>query len=174
MHFRPLAQLSACRSDFGLSLKKMMERQYNPAGGNGIAGTGAALVVLLLAACNAVWNAPEGHASDFIQTLVTTPAATQELREFANIAPDRNPEDLLDGLSARVAVDFLRAKEAQGASLDFSRGQVQRLDAARRVVEVHVGYAPAEGGERNQIQFQVLMEKDDQGRWRIDRITGGD
>jgi len=151
-----------------------MERQYNPAGGNGIAWVGAALVVILLAACNAVWNAPEGHARDFIETLVITPAATQKLQEFANIPPDRNPEDLLDGLSARVAVDFLRAKEAQGVSLDFSRGPVQRLDAARRVVDVRVAYAPAESGAHNQIRFQVHMEKDDQGRWRIARITGSD
>jgi len=59
-------------------------------------------------------------------------------------------------------------------SLDFSRGQVQRLNAARRVVDVRATYAPGDRGAHNQIQFQVHMEKDDQGRWRIARITGGD
>ena len=137
-----------------------------------IAWVGGLLLILALG-CDAVRNAPEGQARDFIQTLVMSPAETQRLRELANIATDRDPEDLLDGLSTRVAVDFLRAKEAQGAALDFGRGEVQRVDAIRQVIGVRVSYAPAESGASSEIRFQVYLEKDDQGHWRIARVTGG-
>lgn len=150
-----------------------MERLIYPGGGNRIVQVGSLLVLVLLVACDAVWNAPEGHARDFIQTLVMTPAAIQQLRTLANITVDRNPEDLLDGLSARVAVDFLRAKEAQGVTLDFGHGEVQRTAATQQVVGVRVAYVPAESGANSEIRFQVDMEKDDQGRWRIARVTGG-
>lgn len=164
-----------------------MERRNYPAGGNrevrqgrraygakdAIAWVGSLLMIILAAGCDAVWNAPEGQARDFIQTLVTMPAETQQLHELANIPADRNPEDLLDGLSTRVAVDFLRAKQAQGVTLDFGRGEVQRTDATRQVVGVRVTYAPAGSGANREVRFQVYMEKDDQGRWRIARITGG-
>lgn len=164
-----------------------MERRNYPAGGNrevrqgwhaygakdAILWWGGLLVVISLAACDVVWNAPEGQARDFIQTLVTAPAETARLHELAAIPADRNPEDLLDGLSTRVAVDFLRAKQAQGVALDFSRGQVQRVDATRQVVGVRVTYAPAGGGANGEIGFQVDVEKDEQGRWRIARVTGG-
>jgi hypothetical protein len=172
---------------FGLSLRKMERRNY-PADGNretrrgwhacgarnAITRCGGLLAVILLAACDVVWNAPEGQARDFIQTLVTTPADNQQLHELANIPADRNPEDLLDGLSTRVAVDYLRARQAQGASLDFGRGEVQRTDASRLVVGVRVTYAPPGSATNSEVRFQVHMEKDDQGRWRIARVTGGD
>ena len=186
MHFPRLAQPPGLRR-FWFIIVKMMERQNYPAGGkrevrqgwraNGtkdaITWWGGLLVVILLAACDVVWNAPEGHARDFIQTLVTTPAEAQQLHELANIPADRNPEDLLDGLSTRVAVDFLRAKQAQGVTLDFGRGEVQRVGATRQVVSVRVTYAPAGSGANSEIRFQVYMEKNDQGRWRIARVTGG-
>lgn len=163
---------TAIHGYFWFIIKKMERRNY-PAGGNKITSWGGLLVVILLAACDVVWNAPEGHARDFIQTLVTTPAETEHLHELANIPADRNPEDLLDGLSTRVAVDFLRAKQAQGVTLDFGRGEVQRTDATRLVVGVRATYAPAGGGANSEVRFQVHMEKDDQGRWRIARVTGG-
>lgn len=140
---------------------------------NALAGLGSLLAVILTGGCGVVWNAPEDHARDFIQTLVMSPAETPRLRELANIAADRNPEDLLDGLSARVAVDFLRAKEAQGMALDFVRGEVRQEGAARQVVGVRVRYAPDGSGASGELRFQIHMEMDDQRRWRIARVTGG-
>ncbi len=130
-------------------------------------------MVSLFAACDVVWNVPEGQARDFIQALVTTPTETAQLHELANIPADRNPEDLLDGLATRVAVDFLRAKQAQGVTLDFGRGAVQREEANRKVIGIRVTYAPGGGGANNEVRFQVYMEKDNQDRWRIARVTGG-
>ena len=178
---------TAIHGYFWFIIKKMERRNYYPAGGNrevrqgwrgygakdAIAWVASLLVIILAAGCDVVWNAPEGRARDFIQILVTTPAETEHLHELANIPADRNPEDLLDGLSTRVAVDFLRAKQAQGVTLDFGRGEVQRTDATRLVVGVHATYAPAGSGANSEVRFQVHMEKDDQGRWRIARVTGG-
>ena len=163
---------TAIHGYFWFIIKKMERRNYL-AGGNRVAWVGSLLVIILAAGCDVAWNAPEGHARDFIQTLVTAPAETEQLHELANIPADRNPEDLLDGLSARVAVDFLRARQAQGAALDFGRGEVQRTDATRQVVGVRVTYAPNGSGANSEVRFQVYMEKDDQGRWRIARVTGG-
>lgn len=131
-----------------------------------------ALVLWGLAGCEPFWIAPEGRAQDFIETLVTQPVDAQKLRDIAQVAPDRNPEDLLDGLSARVAVDFLRAKQAQGVVLDFARGDARQINTTRRMVTVRVSYrhpgAPANG----EVRFQVQVEKDNHGQWHIARVTG--
>ena len=52
-----------------------------------------ALFLFGLAGCEPFWNAPEGRALDFAEALVTTPAEIQKLRDIANLAPARNPED---------------------------------------------------------------------------------
>jgi len=130
------------------------------------------MFLLVLAACEPFGNAPEGRALDFAEALVTAPADVQKLRDIANIGPERNPEDLLDGLSVRVALDFLRAKQAQGVTLKFSMGKVQVIDAVRRAISVHVSYLQPGTTANSEVRIQVQIEKDGQGRWRITRVTG--
>lgn len=137
------------------------------------AWVGGAVILLCLTACGALWNAPESRALDFIETLVTAPEDTQKLRDIARIAPDRNPEDLLDGLSARVALAFLRAKQVQGVTLKFALGDVRRIDAARRTVAIRVTYPEPETPANGEVRLQVQARKDDQGQWHITRVTGG-
>jgi hypothetical protein len=125
-----------------------------------------------LVGCELFWNAPEGRAQDFAEALVTTPTDIQKLRDIANLAPDRNPEDLLDGLSVRVALDFLRAKQAQGVALKFALGEARQINASRRAVSVRVSYLQPEMPANGEVRMQVQIEKDARGRWCITRVTG--
>jgi hypothetical protein len=131
-----------------------------------------ALLLLGLAGCESIWNAPEGRALDFAETLVTMPADMQKLRDIANLAPERNPEDLLDGLSVRVALDFLRAKQTQGVALKFALGETRQINVSRRVVSIRVSYLQPGTPANSEVHLQVRIEKDDQGRWCITRVTG--
>lgn len=132
-----------------------------------------ALLLAGLAACEPFWKAPEVRAQEFIETLVTAPPGDgQPLRDIANLSPDRNPSDLLDGLSARVARDFLQAVQAQGVTLKFAQSEVKRINAGQRAVTVRVTYLPPGAPVNSEVRFQVYVEKNDQGDWRIARVTG--
>ncbi len=130
------------------------------------------LLLLGLAGCESFWNAPERRALDFVETLVTAPADTQQLRDIARLAPDRNPEELLDGLSIRVTLDFLRARQAQGVTLKFAQTGARRVTDTRRVITVQASYLQPDTPLNNDVRVQVQLDKDDQGRWCITRVTG--
>src|SRR3972149_3298732 len=91
-----------------------------------------------LTAGEPLWGTPGGRARDFIEALVTAPAETQPLRDIANLAPEQDPEALIDDLSARVGVDFLRARQAQGVSLKFVPGETRRPEDAARTMAHNV------------------------------------
>jgi len=126
-----------------------------------------------LSACHSVSRTPEGRAQEFIEALVTEPTDTEKLREIANIGPDRNPENLVDDLSVRVALDFLRAKLAQGATFKFVPTEVRRMDAKRHAVAILVTYLQSGSPTNDEVRFEVLVEKDNQNHWRIAHVTGG-
>lgn len=129
-------------------------------------------LVLLLAACEPFWSTPEARARDFIEALVTTPAETQPLRDIANLPPEQNPEALIDDLAARVGLDFLRARRTQGVSLKFVQGEARPVDDAHRTVVIHVSYLQPGTPVTGEVRFLVRLEKDDQARWRVARVTG--
>ncbi len=130
------------------------------------------MILFVLAGCGLIWNTPEGRARDFIEALVTAPAEAQALRDIANLPPEQNPEALIDDLSARVGLDFLRARHAQDVSLKFVTGETRRLDEARHTVMIHVSYLQPGTPTTDEVRFLVRIEKDAQGRWRIARVTG--
>lgn len=134
-----------------------------------VAGLGLAL---FLAACEPFWSMPETPARDFIEALVTAPAEARALRDIANLPPEQNPEALVDDLSARVGLDFLRARHAQGAALKFVAGETRQLDATRHTVMVHVSYLQPGTPTTDEVRFLVRIGKDAEGRWRIARVTG--
>lgn len=137
-----------------------------------ITRTAGIWLVSLLAACEPFWNTPESRARDFVEALVTAPAETQPLRDIANIPPEQNPETSIDDLSARVGLDFLRARQAQGVSLKFVAGETRRVDDMHRTVMVRVTYLQPGTPTTGEVRFLVQIEKDEQGRWRIARVTG--
>lgn len=129
-------------------------------------------LVLGLAACEPFWSTPEGRARDFIEALVTAPAQTQVLRDIANLPPEQNPETPIDDLSARVGLDFLRARQAQGVSLKFAQGETRRVNDTHRAVMIHVTYLQPGTPVTGEVRFLVRIDKDTQGRWHITRVTG--
>lgn len=126
----------------------------------------------VLAACEPYWNTPESRARDFIEALVVSPTETQTLRDIANLAAEQNPEALIDDLSARVGLDFLRARQAQDVTLKFVQGEARRADDAHRAVMITVTYLQPGTPVTGEVRFLVRIEKDDQARWRIARVTG--
>jgi hypothetical protein len=129
-------------------------------------------LALALAACEPSWSTPESRARDFIEALVTAPAETQPLRDIANLSPEQSPEALIDDLSARVGLDFLRARHTQGVSLKFVQGETRPADDTHRAVVIHVTYLQPGTPVTGEVRFLVRLEKDDQARWRIARVTG--
>ena len=129
-------------------------------------------LVLGLAACEPFWGTPEARARDFIEALVTAPAETQPLRDIANLSPEQSPEALIDDLSARVGLDFLRARQAQGVSLKFVQGEARPVDEAHHTVVRHVSFLQPGTPVAGEVRFLVRLEKVDQTRWRIARVTG--
>lgn len=130
------------------------------------------VLFLFVTGCEPFWNSPENRALDFAEALVTAPADKQKLRDIAHLSADGNPEDLLDGLSARVALDYLRAKQAQGMTLKFALDGAKQIDALRRQVSIHVSYLQPGTPANSEVRMQVQIEKDGQGRWRITHVTG--
>ena len=130
------------------------------------------VLLLCLTACEPLWSGPDDRAQDFLETLVTAPTDLQKLRDLALLAPERNPEDLLGDLSARVALDFLRAKHAQGVALKFSHDEARGLDATRDSVTIRVAYLAPGTSVSHEVKMHVQLEKNAEGQWRIVRLTG--
>jgi len=134
---------------------------------------------MLLALCVVVgcsrfgFSEPQDRAREFVETLVTAPGASDKLREIARLAPERQPEDLLEGLSAKVTVDFLRARHTQDMALNFAVKDTQKPDNNRRLVTVRVGYADAGKVAEKEWLFHVSVERNETGDWRITRVISG-
>ncbi len=131
-------------------------------------------LVSILAACEPSWITPETRARDFIEALVTAPAEMEQLRDIADLSSERHPEELLDDLSARVGLDYLRAMQARGVTLKFVQGESRRLGETRRTVKVHVTYLQPGSPTIGEVRFLVRIEASGQNRWHIVRVTGDD
>lgn len=149
----------------------MMNRHGHLTSRPGTAWAAGLWLVLGLAACEPFWGTPEARARDFIETLVTAPAETRP-RDIANLPPGQSPEALIDDLSARVGLDFLRARHTQGVSLKFVQGETRPVDDTHRAVVIHVSYLQPGTPVTGEVRFLVRLEKDDQARWRMVRVTG--
>jgi len=139
------------------------------------AKTGGVLLTLcVVVGCSRFgFSEPQDRAREFVETLVTAPGESDKLREIARLAPERQPEDLLEGLSARVTLDFLRARRTQDMALDFAVKDMQTPDNDRRLVTIRVGYAEAGKEAEKELLLQVSVERNGRGDWHITRVTAG-
>jgi len=149
-----------------------MNRRTHKSGKWKTVWVGGMWLLSALTACEPLWNSPESRARDFIEALVMAPAQTQSLRDIGNLPPEQDPNATIDNLSARVGLDFLRARLSQGVTLKFVQGEIRRVDDMHHAVMIHVSYLQPGTLETGEVRFLVRIEKDDQGRWHIARVTG--
>lgn len=129
------------------------------------------LLIGMLSGCEAWWNKPEDRAQAFIEAFIYAPSETAKLRDIAQLPAERNPQELVEGLGARVALDFLRAKQAQGIQLNLVQSAVKHSDASHRIISIRVTDASSVAAVNKDVVFQVYMEKNQQNPWRIVRVT---
>jgi len=129
------------------------------------------LFALLSPACGWMASTPEVRAQEYVEALVLDPQNTEALRSIAN--NPTAPETLVQGLDARVALDYLCARRKQGVPLYFVHSDVRRLGPKRREVVVLASqdYAGVSGKE---VGFQINLEKDEALNWRITRVSAWD
>jgi hypothetical protein len=170
MHFARIAQPPFGVPD--LVYIKVMDRRRNARSNPELRWFAGFWLASNLAACEPIWAAPETRARDFIEALVTSPAEMEKLRDIAKLSSEHHPEELLDDLSARVGLNYLRAMQARDVPLKFVQGESRRLGEARRTVKVHVTYLQPGTPTIGEVRFLVRIEKTGQDRWHIARVTG--
>lgn len=125
-----------------------------------------------LVACSHSSSVAESRARTFVRALIVEPQNQERLREVSLLGPQQAPEDLVDGVLARVAVDYLRAKQGQGTSLAFSAEGMRDLNEHSKIVTVMVA-----AGERQAMQtktrVQVQMEDTPDRGWLVKGVQGG-
>lgn len=146
-------------------------RRMRSGGRERIVGAGGVLVGLVclgglagLAACGLRPSAPESRAEYFVQKLVQSPEATDDLRAVTQLAAGEGPDSLVQDVPTRTALTYLRARARLGAKLGFHVAGASRSEPERRVVEVVASEALAVGADT--VRFQVELQKLD-GDWRV-------
>src|SRR5216684_3442486 len=133
----------------------------------------ALILAVNLAACGFFNSAPESRARDFVKLLIMEPDNDQRLREFSRSGPAQSPLALVDTLTAKVAVDYLRAKHRQGIELDFKVGDVQNQGDSRKVIIIVIDHTKAKAGAPEKVPFSTFVEKGDRG-WVVTRVRAGE
>jgi hypothetical protein len=127
----------------------------------------------VVAGCELFRDAAESRARFFLETLVQEPDNRERLSELSKPADGHGSETVLEGLSTRLAIDYLRARYRQGMTLDLAVTAAQRLDAGRRQVLIAAsanppGLHPESDGR---IRLQVALELSEQRQWLVTRVT---
>ncbi len=113
---------------------------------------------------------PETVARQFVEALLQAPEDAARLRSAAHLAEADDPVALLEGLATHVALDFLRARERQGAVHRISVAETRRPAPQRYVVLLWV-VENADGQAAQNWRFQVSLQKTDNGDWRITAVA---
>jgi hypothetical protein len=133
-----------------------------------------AFIVASLAACGWFQGAPESRAKDFIEILVVDPHDGDRLRALANAPDTQLPAELVQGMAADVALDYLRAKHEQGIAMNFSFGKTHTDEKNYRRVPVVVTLSDVKPVQHYRVQFMVELKKDAKASWRIHRVWASD
>jgi hypothetical protein len=128
----------------------------------------AAAWLVLLAGCDAarVPTSPEARAREFLDAAIRDPQNIERLTQLAG-DPAYATSTGLDSAPVRVGLDYLRARLAQGASLELNAGRAQTLEngAQRIPVAVQPSSEP-----RVSTDFELELEPVGEG-WRLRRVT---
>lgn len=139
-------------------------------------GIGIAVLVVAIAAAMVVaffpgsLRGPETMARQYLEALLQAPGDAARLRALAHLAEADDPEILLEGLATRVALDFLRARERQGAVHNIEVAEARRPTPPVYEVVLWV-VESADGRTVQRRRFQVNLHKADNGDWRIGTVA---
>jgi hypothetical protein len=125
----------------------------------------ALTLLAALAGCQLFQDEAETRALGFIETLVVDPANEARLRELAN---GDDPRKLAGELPVTLGLDFLRARRAQGATVQFVAARVERPDNRHRTVQVLARADGAGGRTGDELGFEVALQRND--GWHILRV----
>ncbi len=134
-----------------------------------IAGILTAMLVINFTGCGFFSSAPENRARDFVKLLIMEPDNDQRLRELSRPDPVRGPLELAETLTAKVALDYLRAKYRQGVNLDFKIGNVQNQGDNRKITIIVATNTKTKAGLSDKVEFYVFLEKGAHG-WQVIRV----
>lgn len=126
--------------------------------------------VLIVAFFPGGLRGPETMARQLVEALLQAPQDSARLRAAARLTETDDPETLLEGLATRVALDFLRARERQGAVHHISVAETRRPSPQRYVVVLWV-VEKADGQAAESRRFQVSLQKAENRDWRIAAVT---
>lgn len=122
----------------------------------------------LLAGCDAtrVPTSPEARAREFLDVAIRDPQNSERLARLAG-DPAYAAYSGLDSAPVRVALDYLRVRLAQGASLELKAGRAQALENGAQRVPVAV---QSSSEPRVTTDFEVELAPVGEG-WRLRRVT---
>ncbi len=128
----------------------------------------AVLMLVSAAGCEFVPGTAQGRARLFVEILVREPQAIERLQEL--VRPGVAPEQLVEGVDARVAVNYLRARARQGLALDFVSTVAQKSAAGERLVIVAVSDSGVRRADEGKARFRVHLVRDDERGWLVARV----
>jgi hypothetical protein len=137
---------------------------------------GALVLTALIAAAVVFFprglRGPETVAGAFVETLMQAPDDMAKLRAAGHLAEDADPLARIGDLPTRIALDFLHARERQGAGhalrvTERRRPAPQRYALTLEVSERGDAEAPAR-------RFALALQQADDGDWRVESIRAVD
>lgn len=133
-----------------------------------VASAGLLITLACVGACSHSDSVAESRARAFVRALVIEPDNQEGLAELSALAPRQTPDDLLDGVLAHVAIDYLRAKKAQGTELTFAVADKKELTENSMVVTVTVAESPTHARTR----LRVTMQDTPEHGWLVTGVQG--
>ena len=113
---------------------------------------------------------PETVAQNFFYALLQAPDDAARLRAAAHLDESDDPQTLVEGLSTRIALDFLRTRVVQGAAYNVDVADSRRSAAERYYVVLRVVERAGDDASLTR-RFAVTLQKAENGDWRIATLT---
>lgn len=118
---------------------------------------------------------PETVAQNFIEAFLDVspdePDYSGRLRAAAHLDQADDPQSVIDGLSTRIALDFLRLRRRQGAVQRIAIGESRRPAPTHYVTALRVVERVDNSRGSLTRRFNVVLLKSDNGDWRVTSVA---
>lgn len=110
---------------------------------------------------------PSAVARDFVQTLITAPAAP----ERTTVPAHHLPQALFERFSTHVTFDYLRARYQQGARLRFVAQEARQAAPHRWIVTVLISALDESGTPTHEARFAISLMQEANGALRVEGVS---